>query len=183
MRSSLEGKGLAVQKVERRGNSEILVQLASPQAWSEAQSFLEKEFPTFDIKEPDQSVGRLVLSMRPAEINSQRDSFVRQGLETIRNRVDQFGVAEPSIQQQGDNRILVQLPGIQDPNRAKALIGKTAHLEFKLVDDRIDPAAIASGSTLPPGAELLYKRRVDPDRKSTRLNSSHSGESRMPSSA
>ena len=64
---------------------------------------------------------------------------VRQGLETIRNRIDQFGVAEPSIQQQGDNRILVQLPGVQDPERAKALIGKTALLEFKLVDDKIDP--------------------------------------------
>src|SRR5215510_4317492 len=168
VRSSLEGKGLAVQKVERRGNSEILVQLASPQAWSEAQSLLQKEFPSFEIKEPDQSAVRLVLSMRPSEINSQRDSFVRQGLETIRNRVDQFGVAEPSIQQQGDNRILVQLPGIQDPDRAKALIGKTALLEFKLVDDRVDPAAIAGGSSPPPGDELLYERRVDPETKQER---------------
>ena len=168
VRSSLEGKGLAVQKVERRGNADIQVQLASPQAWSEAQSLLQKEFPSFEVKEQDQSAGRLVLALRPAEINSQRDSFVRQGLETIRNRVDQFGVAEPSIQQQGDNRILIQLPGIQDPDRAKALIGKTALLEFKLVDDRLDPAAIAAGTTPPPGDELLYERRVDPETKQER---------------
>ena len=63
---------------------------------------------------------------------------MRQVLETIRNRIDQFGVAEPSIQQQGDNRILIQLPGVEDPQRAKALIGKTALLEFRLVDDKVD---------------------------------------------
>jgi preprotein translocase subunit SecD len=69
-------------------------------------------------------------------------------------------VAEPSIQQQGDNRILVQLPGVQDPERAKALIGKTALLEFKLVDDKIDPdTALKSG--VPDGDEILYQRRVD----------------------
>ena len=83
-----------------------------------------------------------------------------QGLETIRNRVDQFGVAEPTIQRQGENRILVQLPGIQDPARAKALIGKTAVLEFKLVDEQADVAkAVQEGP--PPGDEILYGRRVD----------------------
>ena len=85
---------------------------------------------------------------------------MRQGLETIRNRIDQFGVAEPSIQQQGDNRILVQLPGVQDPARAKALIGKTALLEFKLVDDRPTRRRAAEGAG-PPGSEILYQRRVD----------------------
>ena len=59
-----------------------------------------------------------------------------QGVETIRNRVDQFGVAEATITRQGDDRILIQLPGVQDPERAKALIGKTALLEFKLLDER-----------------------------------------------
>jgi preprotein translocase subunit SecD len=89
-----------------------------------------------------------------------RELAVRQGLETIRNRIDQFGVAEPSIQQQGENRILVQLPGVQDPARAKALIGKTALLEFKLVDERTDPeSALRTGP--PPGSEILYQRRVD----------------------
>src|SRR6185436_2914485 len=103
VRSAIEAKGIAVQKAERRGNSEIQIQLASPSGFAEAQILLQKDFPSFEVKEPDPSGGRLVLAMRPQEITSQRDSFVRQGLETIRNRIDQFGVAEPSIQQQGDN--------------------------------------------------------------------------------
>ena len=168
VRLALEAKGIAVKQTERRGNTEIQVQLASPTTWAEAQTLLQKDFPSFETKETDQGAGRLVLAMRPPEIASQREGFVRQGLETIRNRVDQFGVAEPSIQAQGDNRILVQLPGVQDPERAKALIGKTALLEFKLVDDRADPVQAAAGSTLPPDDELLYERRVDPETKQER---------------
>jgi preprotein translocase subunit SecD len=168
VRTALEAKGIAVQKAERRGNTEIQIQLASPAGWAEAQTLVQKDFPSFEVKEADQSAGRFVLAMRPQEIASQRESFVRQGLETIRNRVDQFGVAEPSIQQQGDNRILVQLPGVQDPERAKALIGKTALLEFKLVDDRVDPVAASGSAALPPIDELLYERRVDPETKQER---------------
>jgi len=168
VRSALEAKGIAVKQAERRGNTEIQVQLASPSAWAEAQTLLQKDFPSFELKEPDQGAGRVVLAMRPQEIASQRESFVRQGLETIRNRVDQFGVAEPSIQAQGDNRILVQLPGVQDPDRAKALIGKTALLEFKLVDDRVEPMQAAAGAPLPPDDELLYERRTDPETKQER---------------
>jgi len=89
---------------------------------------------------------------------------VRQGVETIRNRVDQFGVAEPTITRQGDDRILIQLPGVQDPERAKALIGKTALLEFKLVDERADVEAAVQGR-VPEGDEVLYQRRVDKQTK------------------
>ena len=87
-----------------------------------------------------------------------RDDAVRQGVETIRNRVDQFGVAEPTITRQGDDRILIQLPGVQDPERAKALIGKTALLEFKLLDERT-PVEQALAGQLPEGSEILYQRR------------------------
>ena len=83
------------------------------------------------------AAGRIELALKEKVVAERRDSFVDQGLKVIRNRVDQFGVAEPTIQKQGDNRILVQLPGVQDPARAKALIGKTAVLEFKLVDDQV----------------------------------------------
>src|SRR3984893_5972349 len=114
----------------------------------------------FDRREADQGAGRIVMTLKPREATQIRELAVRQGLETIRNRVDQFGVAEPSIQQQGENRILVQLPGVQDPARAKALIGKTALLEFKLVDDKVDPeSALRSG--VPDGDEMLYHPRVD----------------------
>ena len=166
VRAALEKKGVGVKSVERRGTTELAVQLASPQAWADAQPVL-KDLPVFDVKEADQAGGRLVLSMRAREVASQREWFVKQGLETIRNRVDQFGVTEPSILQQGDNRILVQLPGVQDPDRAKALIGKTALLEFKLVNDGASVEQAVAGQA-PPGSELLYQRRVDKETKEER---------------
>ncbi len=159
LRAELEKKGVGVRSLERRGSSELVVQLANPQTWSEAQNVF-RAAGAFEIKESDQGAGRVVLALRAREIAAQRDEAVRVGLETIRNRVDQFGVAEPSIQRQGENRILIQLPGVQDPERAKALIGKTALLEFKLVDERADAEAVARG-TVPEGDEVLYQRRVE----------------------
>lgn len=87
---------------------------------------------------------------------------VDQGLETIRNRVDQFGVAEPSIQRQGDRRIIIQLPGIKDTDRAIQLIGKTAQLEFKLVDDDRSLEDALKGN-ITDGDEMLYQRVTNPD--------------------
>ena len=159
-RAELEKRGIGVTRIERRGTTELAIQLASPQSWDAAVKTSDEVLPTFDRKEADQAAGRLVLALKLREAVHIRELAVRQGLETIRNRIDQFGVAEPSIQQQGDNRILVQLPGVQDPARAKALIGKTALLEFKLVDERTDvDTALRSGP--PPGDEILYQRRVD----------------------
>jgi len=163
VRADLEKKGIGVSRIERRGSTELVVQLASTQTWNDAQSVF-REQGGFEIKEADQAAGRVVLALRPKEAATLRDLAVRQGLETIRNRVDQFGVAEPSIVQQGDNRILVQLPGVQDPERAKALIGKTALLEFKLVDDSVDTEAAARGS-VPESDEVLFQRRVDKQTK------------------
>jgi preprotein translocase subunit SecD len=159
-RAELEKRGIGVTRIERRGTSDLAIQLASPQTWEAAQKPVDEVLGAFDRKEADPAAGRLLLSLKPREAANIRDLAVRQGLETIRNRVDQFGVAEPSIQQQGENRILVQLPGVQDPARAKALIGKTALLEFKLVDERTDPeSALRAGP--PPGTEILYQRRID----------------------
>jgi len=166
VRAALEKKGIAVSRIQRRSTTEIEVVLASPQAFTGAQAAFA-ELPAFEVKEADAAAGRAVLALRPSEAATIRDLAVRQGLETIRNRVDQFGVAEPSIQQQGDNRILVQLPGVRDPDRAKALIGKTALLEFKLVDDRMEPErALAEGP--PEGTENLYQRRVDKETRQER---------------
>jgi preprotein translocase subunit SecD len=84
-----------------------------------------------------------------------REQAVTQALETIRNRVDQFGVAEPEIVPKPGGRILVQLPGIKDTQRAVGIIGKTAQLEFKMVDDTVDPLNATKG-TITPGSELNY---------------------------
>jgi preprotein translocase subunit SecD len=105
--------------------------------------------------------------MRERQITQLRDDAVRQGVETIRNRVDQFGVAEPTITRQGSDRILIQLPGVQDPERAKALIGKTALLEFKLLDEKT-PLDQALAGHLPETSEVLYGREIDKQTKAER---------------
>jgi preprotein translocase subunit SecD len=167
VRAELEKKGIAVRRVERRGTTELAIQLASSQSWDAALSTVGDILGGFDRKEADQGASRIVMALKPREAATIRELAVRQGLETIRNRVDQFGVAEPSIQQQGENRILVQLPGVQDPGRAKALIGKTALLEFKLVDERTDPES-AQRAGPPEGTEVLFQRRVDKETKQER---------------
>jgi preprotein translocase subunit SecD len=103
----------------------------------------------------------VTLDLPDRESDHIRKLAVDQALETIRNRIDQFGVSEPDIRIQGENRILIQLPGIKDTQRAKDLIGKTALLEFKLVDEAHDVDAAVKGN-VPAGSELLYEVREDP---------------------
>ncbi len=164
IRASLEKRGIGVIQAGRQGTTQIAIQLASPQSWNDALTVLN-EFPVYDRKSTDQTAGRITLAVREREEATLRDLAIRQGLETIRNRVDQFGVAEPTIQKQGENRILVQLPGIQDPERAKALIGKTALLEFKFLDEIVMNDAAAFDKAVregpPEGDELLWQRIVD----------------------
>jgi preprotein translocase subunit SecD len=162
LRAALEKKGIGAE-VTRQGATRATVQLRSATALAEARTALA-DFPTLTVASADQASGRLELQVQDAEVSRLRDFAVRQGLETIRNRVDQFGVAEPTIQRQGENRILIQLPGIQDPARAKALIGKTAVLEFKLLDEQADVGRAAQEGP-PPGSELLWGRRIDPQTK------------------
>ena len=159
MKASLEKKGIGVTHLARQGTTEIAIQLASPQTWNDALTALG-EFQAYERKSADQAAGRIVLALKEREATTLRDLAIRQGLETIRNRVDQFGVAEPTIQKQGEDRLLVQLPGIQDPERAKALIGKTALLEFKLVDEQADVNR-AVKERPPEGDEVLWQRVVD----------------------
>jgi len=166
IKKALERKGIGVQRVAREGNSTIQVELASPQSWNDALTAVA-EFSTFTRRDENQAAGRFKLVMVDRQINQLRDDAVRQGLETIRNRVDQFGVAEPTITRQGADQILIQLPGIQDPARAKALIGKTALLEFKMLDDQTSVDQAQAGQ-LPESSELLYGREVDKQTKAER---------------
>ncbi|MGN6733502.1 MAG: protein translocase subunit SecD, partial [Candidatus Binatia bacterium] len=110
-----------------------------------------------EAKSPQTTGGtsEFFLTLTKEEMRSLRDYAIDQSLETIRNRIDQFGVSEPIIQREGQENILIQLPGIQDPERAKEIIGKTALLEFKLVDDTANVEdAIKNGP--PPGRQVLY---------------------------
>ena len=94
-------------------------------------------------------------------LKNERRSALKQNLTTLRNRIDELGVAEPLIQQQGDSRIVVQLPGVQDTARAKDIIGATATVEFRLVDMDGDVAAAQAGR-VPPGSRLYRERDGDP---------------------
>ncbi|EFK06716.1 export membrane protein SecD [delta proteobacterium NaphS2] len=121
-------------------------------------------YPDFSIESMPEQNGKPVFEMvldEKARIRIMKMA-VEQALETIRNRVDQFGVSEPDIRPQEDHRLLIQLPGIKDPKRAVALIGKTALLEFKLVDEEHSVQEALKGN-VPPGDEILYQVSVDPD--------------------
>ena len=165
-KASLDRKGIGVKRVARERDTAFAVELASPQSWNDALA-VASEFQTFDRRHEDQSAARFSLVMSEREANRLRDLAVRQGVETIRNRVDQFGVSEPTITRQGQDRILIQLPGVQDPERAKALIGKTALLEFKLLDERTAVEDALQGR-LPETSEVIYQRRVDKETKTER---------------
>ena len=117
-----------------------------------------------------------VLTLNEKERTFIKDNAANQALETIRNRIDQFGVSEPTIHRQGANEIVVQLPGVKDPKRAIDLIGKTALLEFKLVDDESPiaaqlPSSIAPGDEekvladfggrIPEGSQILFEKKVN----------------------
>jgi len=114
-----------------------------------------KSFTDLLVATPANAPGNVFsLTYQPREGLQVRNNAMDQALETIRNRIDQLGVRETTVVKEGDNDILVQLPGIQDPEQAKELIGKTAVLEFKMVDDK-HPLADALRDGPPPGDEIL----------------------------
>lgn len=97
---------------------------------------------------------RIVVRPTPAGLDAQTDTAMAQAVEVIRRRVDELGTREPTIIRQGDTRIVVQVPGLDDPDALKALIGKTAKLEFKLVDVEADMALAAQGRA-PAGSQVI----------------------------
>mgnify|MGYP000409824068 FL=1 len=144
------------------GRDRLELQIVDPNAKDKAGRVLDEKFSVMKkIKVQDISDGVIyLLELDQREIDHIKKSAVEQALETIRNRIDQFGVAEPTIQQQGEDRILIQLPGIKDPKRALELIGKTALLEFKIVDDENSLDEALKGN-VPPDDEILYQREVN----------------------
>jgi len=119
---------------------------------------LSENFPNLQVLSTDKEGERTTFSLAlpDKEAASIRKMATEQALETIRNRIDEFGVSEPDIRIQGEKRILIQLPGIKDTKRAKDLIGRTARLNFQLVDEKGDVTSAVKG-TPPPGSELLYQ--------------------------
>jgi|TARA_R110002050_G_scaffold75436_2_gene161718 preprotein translocase subunit SecD len=113
-----------------------------------------------DMTYTDASSGNefmLLATMSDAYLKQIKEEALQQNITTIRNRVNELGVAEPVVQRQGAERIIVELPGVQDTARAKEILGATASIEFRMVDDKADVSAAASGR-VPAGAEV-YQRR------------------------
>ncbi|MDH4099920.1 MAG: protein translocase subunit SecD [Nitrospirota bacterium] len=123
-----------------------------------ARKLVSERYQDFAVKREDPTAISYYLT--DEEQKRIKDAAISQALETIRNRIDQFGVAEPVIVRHGTDEILVQLPGVKDPRRAIDLIGKTAVLEFKLVDDNADVQKAIAGD-VPVDSELLYEKNVD----------------------
>lgn len=167
-------KKIAVDSVKRTGHDQITVQPQNPDAKAAAQKLID-DFPIF-IEKDLGSTNTMVWELREAETKRIKDSAINQALETIRNRIDQFGVAEPIVQRQGLKQIVVQLPGVKDPKRAKDLIKETALLEFKMLDEDVHldlPVRIPKdkesevlqqfAGKLPEGDQILFERMVDKD--------------------
>jgi SecD/SecF fusion protein len=116
------------------------------------QKWLKEDFPHLEVQGPQRQDNSLkyTITLKADEIKQLQERTLNQSLEVLRNRIDQFGVTEPVLVRQGSEQIVVQLPGIQDPQRALDLIGQTAQLEFKLVDDQ-------AGVNLPELIEAALK--------------------------
>lgn len=158
----LREKDIIFKRVERLPGDRLAITVYDRAAGEQVDALMKANFPTLETLTVTQEGGFIQKNYRVSdqELKDIGDYAVRQALETLRNRVDQFGVSEPTLQRQSDNRILIQLPGIKDPERAIALLGKTARLEFKMVVDTADIQAALAGN-LPPGTQLLYEKRLD----------------------
>jgi preprotein translocase subunit SecD len=164
IKDTLTKKEIAFQKIERNPDGKIFILLPDSKGNDRFSQIRSEQYANLKVASFRERNGNFeyLLEMNPKEIASIEESAVRQGLETIRNRIDQFGVTEPVIAPQGENQILIQLPGIKDPQRAIELIGRTAQLEFKLVDDENSLEDALKGD-IPPGDEILYQKITDKD--------------------
>jgi preprotein translocase subunit SecD len=162
LKDDLKDRGIPAGKVEREKRDQIILEVSGEKGkW---EKLLSERYPIMQelsASEMGGGIWRIVLVLDSKQADQIKKNALDQALETIRNRVDQFGVSEPEITLQGTDRILIQLPGIKDPQRAKSLIGRTALLEFKLVDEEEDIETVLKGS-IPEGDIILYQRVVDP---------------------
>ena len=162
LEDSLNTRHVRFKQVVRSGEDTVELTLYDMATADSEQQTIKKKYPEYELLSPVEEGGfvNLKLRMGKSTVQDRKDKSVAQALETIRNRIDQFGVSEPIIQREGINNIVIQLPGINDPKRAIELIGKTARLEFKLVDENVVGAA--PHGTIPDDAELLMEKRTNP---------------------
>jgi preprotein translocase subunit SecD len=170
VRTMLRDKNLRHAGIAREGNN-VAVKLRDRETLSAARTLLAEQLP--DLVWTDTADGsdfKLTGALKPEAARLVQETALKQNITTLHNRVNELGVAEPVIQQQGLDRVVVQLPGVQDTAKAKDIIGRTATLEVRLVDDGAEAAAAAGGTGPVPfgteryvergGAPLIVKRQV-----------------------
>ncbi len=163
----LREQGIRYKKIHKTNDGGIRVVFRSLQGLEDATLELRQRYPAlaFNIQKSDQA---LFASLSPAELNSIRQNTIEQTMSILRNRVNELGVGEAVVQQQGANRVAVDLPGIQDAARAKQILGGTATLEFHMVDHENDAQIARQTGAVPMnsklyimnGTPILLKRQV-----------------------
>lgn len=143
--ASINYEGLAAE------GTKAVVTIQKTEQLEEARKRIAKVEPGFIIETNGQ---KLSAELSPQAIKERKKQVVEQSIEIVRRRIDESGTREPSIQRQGDERIVVQLPGVNDPERIKNLLGKTAKLTFRFVNDDVSPADIQA-KRVPAGTEVL----------------------------
>ncbi len=162
-RTYLRGEKIKYLGVKRAGDS-LLIQFKSTALRDGARAKLKREYRNqldFIDFETDKGAA-LKATLTQLNIDNTKRFALQQNITTLRKRVNELGVAEPVIQQQGLERIVVQLPGVQDPTVAKEILGTTATLEFRLVDEGNNPFTAQSTGRIPPGDKLFFERNGSP---------------------
>jgi len=158
----LDNEKIPYSSVTRSGDTGISVVITDPEKEGAVRDLVEKRYNNFDVANSVTNEGQtdITFTYNVKSLAAFKERTIEQTLETIRNRVDELGLAEPEITRQGDYDILVQLPGLSDPETAKSLIKKVALLQFKLVDDKGDLESALAGE-VPEGDEILYEKVRD----------------------
>ncbi|MSQ76428.1 MAG: protein translocase subunit SecD [Rhodoferax sp.] len=159
IRTSLREKNVRHGGISRNGQS-IEIRFRDSGALSAARALLQDQFADLQaVDVPDGTEFKLTATIKPEAARRVQDQSLKQNITTLHNRINELGVAEPVIQQQGLDRIVVQLPGVQDTAKAKDILGRTATLEVRLVDESGEArAAEAGAAAVPLGAERYLER-------------------------
>lgn len=157
--AALRDQNITADGIERIGNS-IALKFSDNAKRELALNALRKRFVDLQWQQPPPEAGSwaLVATLSETAVNTVQANALKQNIVTLHNRINELGVAEPIIQQQGANRIVVQLPGVQDVAKAKDILGRTATLEVRLVDDSPAATAALAAGTTPFGLERYQER-------------------------
>ncbi len=159
LRTALREKNVRHGGITRNAQS-IELKVRDAATLAAAQAVLQDQFPDLQtVNAPDGTDIKLTATIKPEAARRIQDQALKQNITTLHNRINELGVAEPVIQQQGLDRIVVQLPGVQDTAKAKDILGRTATLEVRMVDESTEARAAEGGTGMVPFGSERYPER------------------------